>query len=111
MFISIEDFLRQIPGGVQVNGQETAFPISETPKILDIASKNQWIILGGDVLTMQGEYALANWYYEPKAECPLSENANQSIEKSRAFISDYVKRNGSDWLVVFVISNSYVAGG
>lgn len=54
MYISIEDFLRKIPGGVQVNGNETAVPVHMVSQILDIVSKNQWIILGGDVLTAQG---------------------------------------------------------
>ena len=110
MYLPISNFLRNIPGGIETDEGEIAFPISVVPRIMKAALENQWVILGGDVLTTQLEYANANWYYEPDGARPLVDNVNRSIQKSQQYISKFLERNGNNFVIVFTISNSYIAG-
>lgn len=110
MYVSINDFLRSLDGGVKVSEAETAFPPEMAEQIWDTALQNRWIILGGDILTPELKYTYDNWFYDPKVDISLFENVKQSIAKSEQYITNYRNINGDNFMVVFVISNSYVEG-
>ena len=110
MYISVNERLKYLTGSVKITPEEIAFPIQAIPRVLDLVVENQWIFLGGDVLTPELKYTYDNWYYSPDANISLSANVKQSIEKCKRYISEYGKRNGDDFLYTFTIANSYVEG-
>lgn len=110
MYIEINDRLKDLTGGIAISPKKTAFPISAIPQVFDLALENQWIILGGDVLTPEFKATYDNWFYEPDKKRSLVWNAKQSIEESMRYISAYVKRNGENFLFIFTISNTYIEG-
>ena len=110
MYISTNSFLSNLIGGVRVSSEETAFPPQMVSQIFNMVAKNQWIILGGDVVTCDLKHTYDNWYYEPIRDLPLFENTKQSIAKSDQYISEYREKNGDKYLYIFTISSSYVDG-
>ena len=110
MYESINDYLANIEGAIRISNDETAFPMKTVQKVFDTISKKQWIILGGDVLTLEFEYTYDNWYYEPDSKTSLLDNVLKSIRKSDQYISNYMKVHGDHHWVVFTISCSYIEG-
>ena len=108
MYISTAKLLKNLPEGVEISNDEIAFTAEMTLQIMNIAANNNCIILGGDVLTLDKKFTYDNWYYQPETSVSLSENVNRSIKKAKEYISDYTKKNGSDFLYSFVISDSYM---
>ena len=102
--------LKKIKSGIQTSGNEIAFKFSALPSVLKIVAHNQWVILGGDVLTQEKMYTYDNWYYKPDLNKPLSENVICSIQKASTYISDYVCKHGEAYLFLFVLSDTYVDG-
>ena len=110
MYIEINDRLKDLTGGIAISPKKTAFPIPAIPQVFGLVLENQWIILGGDVLTPKLKPTYDNWFYEPDKKRSLVWNAKQSIEESMRYISAYVKRNGENFWFVFTISNTYIEG-
>lgn len=106
----IMNVLRRIEGGIQTSCDGIAWPLDVVTCVLEAASHNRWIILGGDVLTQKLKHTYDNWYYQPNPHMPLAENVANSIQKASNFISEYVKTNGKSHLFVLVLSETYVDG-
>lgn len=102
--------IRSIPDGIETPWGETAWPETAIPAILEAALNNNWIILGGDVLTSKLVHTYDNWYFNPVAWDTLKNNVIASIEKCSQYISEYTKRIGSDFYYVLVISDAYSGG-
>ena len=79
--------------------------------LMDQIKENKWIILGGDVLTCTGNYTCDSWYYNPDSYLSLSQNIYKSITVCRDYITEYIKRNGIDFLFSIVLSNSFLSTG
>ena len=105
---SIKNVLRRIEGGIQTRGDEIAWPLDVVPSVLEAASLNHWIALGGDVLTPELKHTYDNWYYQPNPHMLLAENVANSIQKASSYIADYSRRNGKDYLYVIVLSDIYI---
>lgn len=100
----MDDFLaelRSIPEMVTLQG-EAAWKIEDALDVIAIARKHNRIILGGDILTVCGEYTYDNWYYNQDHDVSMKTNVEQSAAKSLQYINNYIKRNGKQFLVVFV---------
>lgn len=110
MYEILNNFLDSHPGSIKTPTGKIAWSTQDLPRILDIVSANQWIVLGGDILTLAFEYTCDNWYYIPNANLSLSENVSHSVQKSRQYLSEYCRRNGNNFLCVLTISNSYIEG-
>lgn len=110
MYIPVNERLNCLIGGIKITPEEIAFPVQAIPQVLDLVLENQWIILGGDVLTSELKHTYDSWYYLPDANISLTANVKQSVEKCKRYISEYGKRNGEDFLYAFTISNSFVEG-
>ena len=110
MYEKLNDGLNIIPGGIANDRGGVVWPLTLVSEVLDLALSNHWIVLGGDILTLEQEYTYDNWYYIPNPQKPLVENVRASIEKSRNYISQYVTKNGDRFLIDFSISNSFVGG-
>lgn len=102
--------LHRLLGGVLTESGELAWTSKQIPSIMELTLENDWIILGGDVLTSAQRYAYDNWYYEPNEEKSLEFNVRASILECSQYVSIYVDKNGDDFLFVIVISNTYVSG-
>ena len=61
------------------------------PHVMELASQQKWIILGGDVLTEAQKHTYDNWYYEINSQHSLDCNVKDSIDKCEQYISDYVR--------------------
>lgn len=82
---------------------ELAWQASDVSYLLEYASKENLVILGGDVVTLQGVYTYDNWYYEV-ANLQSAETAvHESIATARKYVNDYVQRNGNEFLFVLVM--------
>lgn len=110
MYERLHETLNEISGGVKTHWGEMVWPTRCIPEILQLAVDNQWIILGGDILDMAKNYTYDNWYYNPDAQLSLNLNVTASVEKTREYISQYCKKNGTDFWISLTISNSYVEG-
>lgn len=110
MYMSVSDVLATVDGGINVANKGIAFPIQITQKVYELVAQKRWIILGGDILTPHYNYTYDNWYYQPNKNLPLEDNVQKSIFQSNLYISKYIATHGSNFLVIFVISNSYIEG-
>lgn len=70
--------------------------------IIAIARKHQRIILGGDILTLEGEYTYDNWYYNPDPNVSTAVNVERSISICTEYVDNYLKRNGNCFLFLIV---------
>jgi hypothetical protein len=110
MYEKLNESMNDVSGGVVNRWGEIVWPVTSVPEILELALTNNWIVLGGDILTLEQEYTHDNWYFTPNPQKPLSDNVQASVEKCRQFISQYVNKNGDKFLFVFSISNSFIEG-
>ena len=110
MHESVNDYLMNIEGHVKSVNNEIAFPMRLVQKVYNVVFEKKWIILGGDILTPVHEYTYDSWYYEPHMQISLFENVQQSIHKSKQYISTYQQKHGEQFFVVFTISGAYVDG-
>ena len=106
----LREHLNNIPCGVNTPWGETAWPAKSMPYIRDLALANEWIILGGDVLTLECKHTYDNWYYSVDPQTSLADNVKCSIEKCRQYIDHYIYTNGEDFLFTISMSDAYIDG-
>lgn len=106
----IIEYLHHIPYSVETPWREMAWPIKSIPCILDMVLRNNWIILGGDVLTLECKYTYDNWYYNPDPQKSLEQNVKHSIAVCSHYTSQYISTNGDSFLFTVVISDAYIGG-
>ena len=106
----IKESLTKIDQGVLTSWGETAWPIESLSRLLDVVLQNRWIILGGDVLTLECKHTYSNWYYNPDPQKSLEYNVRCSVEICSMYTRQYVAKNNGNYLFTIVISDSYVAG-
>lgn len=82
---------------------EIAWHASDVPSLFEYASKESRVILGGDVVTLQGVYTYDNWYYEVTNEQSVSAAVRESIITAEKYINSYIQRNGNQFLFVLVM--------
>ena len=97
-----------LPNSTITPNGKVAWSAPDLLLLKDYVIDNQWIILGGDVLTCSGEYTYDNWYYTPKHSLNLTENIHQSVTVCLDYVSEYTKRNGENFLFSLVLSNSFL---
>lgn len=90
---------------------EKAWDIAAVYKIMQQAKHNSWIVLGGDVITSDGKYAYANWYYDVEPCICLEANVNASIAKCLEYVNKYLEHYGSNYYFVLVLTNTYLDAG
>lgn len=100
----------KLPNSIITPDGKYAWVASDLPFLMDYIIENKWIILGGDVLTYSGNYTYDNWYYNPKHSLSVTQNMHQSIAVCLNYVTNYTNRNGSNFLFLPVISNSYCSG-
>ena len=110
MHIDWYNKLALLPGGIVTDGGELAWQPEMIQPVLQLVNDNNWIILGGDVLTKSQRHTYDNWYFEVNTQCSLKYNVKASIDQCAQYVSEYIKAHGNDFLFVFVISNDYADG-
>lgn len=110
MYTNLYAQLRSLLGGGVTNGGELAWEPQKIQHILKLAIENNWVILGGDVLTKTQKYTYDNWYFEVNPQCSLKHNVKASVDKCAQYVFDYVRAHGDNFLFVLVISNNFAGG-
>lgn len=110
MHEKLKMYLSNVPNSIKTDWGGIAWPPESIPAILELAKKNNWIVLGGDVLTMEGTHTCDNWYFNPAPERPLMVNVKASIESCLQYVLQYVDRNGEEFLFSLTISDAYIGG-
>lgn len=108
MYDHIIKELSRIEGWIITRSNDMAWPLGAIPQILEIASSNQWIVLGGDVVTPSGKYTYDSWFYDPIWRDSLEVNVSQSVSSCLEYVSNYVKENGEAFYFTFSISDTHV---
>ena len=91
---------------VQTDMGEYAWGYSDYPAILTFIQKNEFILLGGDILTMDLKYTYDNWYYNPDLTKSHFENVWQSLAVAEEYLNRYHQLNGAEFYIVFVLRRS-----
>ncbi len=110
MYTDLYKQLRLLPGSIVTDDGELAWNAETIQHVLQLTAKNNWIILGGDVLTKTKKYTYDNWHFEVNPHCSLKHNVKASVDKCAQYVSGYVKAHGDNFLFVPVISNAFVGG-
>lgn len=105
----VENTLLKLHGYVSTD-YGLAWPASSLPTIFNLVNENNWIILGGEVITKNHKHTWDGWSYNPPWNFPLTKNVANSIEKSTSYINTYIQENGDNFLFILTISDAYVAG-
>lgn len=82
---------------------EEAWRIEDAFFVLDHLRSKGKIILGGDILTEKLEYNYDSWYYNVKSTKDSHFNVESSINLAIDYIANYIKTNGNNFYVVFVL--------
>lgn len=110
MHEKMKAYLNSISDGTKTDWGETAWPLECVPSVLGLALDNRWIVLGGDVLTMEQNHTYDNWYFNPNPQIPLEDNVKASVVECLQYISQYINRNGKNFLFTFTIADTYIEG-
>ena len=89
-------------------GDEIAWKIDDIYEIIEAAIGFNRIILGGDILDSNMSHTGDSWYYIPCRNSNITDNIAASIEHAKEYISKYIFRNGSNYYVVVVLSNTII---
>lgn len=81
---------------------EYAWKANDVPTVLEFASANNLVILGGDVITPLDEYTCDNWYYDISYSQTIKENIQSSITQTQQYINAYIQRNGDVFPIHFI---------
>ena len=100
----------KLPNTILLSDGQPAWKLNDLPSVMSCIAENGWIVLGGDVLTCNGKYTHDNWYYDPDTSLNIADNVRNSISKCLDYTTEYVNRNGSDFLFVLVLSNKFLQG-
>ena len=82
---------------------EIAWRASDVPSLLEFAAKEGRVILGGDVLTLQGVYTHDNWCYTVKTDRSAAAAVRESIAAAENYWNNYIRKNGDQFLFVLVM--------
>lgn len=82
---------------------ERAWSIADAIFVLEYLKCMNNIVLGGDILTEKLEHNYDNWYYEVDSSRSLSFNIDCSIKWANEYISNYIRKNGTSFYVIFVV--------
>lgn len=110
MYDNPNNLLKKMECGTILSNEETVFPMRVVDQIMDIISDRNWVILGGDILTNELKYTCDSWFYNVDSRCSLYENVSLSVQKCKQFIKEYERMHGSNYLIAFTISSSYISG-
>lgn len=82
---------------------ETAWMIEDAILVLEHLKNEKKIVLGGDILTEKLEHNYDSWYYNVKSNENSEFDVECSIKLAFEYISNYIRKNGISFYVVFVI--------
>ena len=88
---------------IDFSNTETAWMIEDAIFVLEYLKSNKKIVLGGDVLTEKLEHSYDSWYYNVEPSRNYKYNVECSFALAVKYISNYIRRNGNAFYVVFVI--------
>ena len=100
----------QLVGSILLPDGTYAWDIHSIQSVLHKAQENNWIVLGGDVLTIEGHYTYDSWYYSPEPNTGVAHNVELSIVECKKYIHEYVENHGERYLFSVALSDSYVSG-
>ena len=92
---------------IDISNNETAWAIEDAVEVLAYLTHKKAIVLGGDILTPTLEYNYDSWYYNVEANKDFQFNVDSSIKLAIQYISNYIKKNGSAFYVVFIVELGY----
>ena len=81
---------------------ETAWMIEDAVFVLNYLKMKNEVILGGDILTKNLEHNYDSWHYNVNYGKGHRFNVDCSIKLAFEYISNYIKKNGSSFYVIFV---------
>lgn len=99
---------KSLPNAKIINESTFAWTSKDLQLVVNIVKENNWIILGGDVITFQGVYTYDSWHYSPKANVSLTENVSLSVKQCVDYIRRFEAATGKEYLYSLVISNAFV---
>lgn len=100
----------QFPNAILLDNGMYAFHFSAISTIMDYCLRNNWIVLGGDILTSTAEYTYDSWFFSPKQEFNQKHNVTLSILKCQDYINWYQNKYGDCYLCSLVLSDTYLSG-
>lgn len=105
-YYMLSDFLDKAVSLVSMGINEVCWSYDNVKDIIDYLSRNNCVILGGDILIKKNNeftYTYDNWFIEKK---PYELYDEKYIERSRnesiKYIDEYVMANGKDFYFVVV---------
>lgn len=78
--------------------------LKDAKNVLNWLKTNNQIVLGGDILDLQKNYTYDSWFYNYNHSKTLVENVNTSIDIALDYTTNYVRNNGKEYYVVFVLN-------
>lgn len=90
---------------------ESAWKSTDISKIVEIARKHHRVILGGDIISTQGEYTYDNWYYNQDSLLSISDNVSQSAEKCLMYLETISNKYTDGYAVILVFALPRGHGG
>lgn len=72
-------------------------------------SEKHYVILGGDVVTLEMQYTNDSWFYQPVWKCSdnyisaLQGNIEESISYANEYINSYIRKHGENFLFLFIV--------
>lgn len=87
---------------IKISEYEEAWRIEDSFEVIKYLTKQNKIILGGDILGKKLQYIYDNWYYEPSESNNRTKNIIDSYNIACQYIQDYIKKNGTDYYVIIV---------
>ena len=88
---------------IYISNHEIAWHLKDANAVLNWLNNNNKILLGGDIIDLNKNYTYDNWYYNYDNSLSFVDNVNNSIDKARSYISDYINKNGDCYYVVLVL--------
>lgn len=92
-----------LPNHIRTSWGEQAWSAKDIFLVLKYHKENQFIILGGDVLTPELIHNYASWFYNVNPKLSKEENVQQSYEVARRYLERYTGQFGYDDYVVLVV--------
>lgn len=100
----------EFPNSIVTSDGYLAWRVSDLPVVMQSVIAKQWIVLGGDILTVQGNDTHDSWFYDPIPSISLSENIHKSIVVTMDYVIKYINTNGTDFLFSLVLSDAFISG-
>lgn len=83
---------------------EQAWSVSAIVGIMQQAIDNRWVVLGGDVISHEGQYTYDSWYYNRDYNICANDNVEASVRKCLDYINRYITLNGDSFYFVLVLA-------